>query len=258
MGGWQVPTIDSAAMPEPGRPLAIIPAYNEAEAIGATLSELRSILPEADILVVDDGSTDGTADIVRSHEVAVISLPFNLGIGGALRVGFKWAVRQGYQTAFQFDADGQHDPAEVPALLAPLQHGADMVVGSRFHEGEPGYTVGRMRQRAMGSLRVTLRLLVRQSFTDTSSGFRAFNRPLLVFFASNYPAEYMESVEALFLACTEGFTVAEIPAKMRLRSAGTPSSRRFRLVYHFLRLYIVLLASVGRRRTVVGSIQGAA
>ena len=244
-------------MSEPGRLLAIIPAYNEAEAIGATLSELRSVLPEVDVLVVDDGSTDRTADIVRSHGVAVITLPFNLGIGGALRVGFKWAVRQGYQTAFQFDADGQHDPAEVPALLAPLRLGADMVVGSRFHEGEPGYSVGRMRQRAMGSLRVTLRLLVRQSFTDTSSGFRAFNQPLLVFFANNYPAEYMESVEALFLACTEGFTVAEVPAKMRLRSAGVPSSRRFRLVYHFLRLYVVLLASAGRRRTVVvGSIQG--
>jgi len=157
----------------------------------------------------------------------------------------------GYRTAFQFDADGQHNPSEVPALLAPLASGADMVVGSRFHEGEPGYTVGRFRQRAMGSLRVTLRLLLHQSFTDTSSGFRAFDRPVLEFFANNYPAEYMESVEALMLACTEGFTVAEVPAKMRMRSAGAPSNRHFRLAYHFLRLYVVLLASVGRRRTVV-------
>ncbi|HSP27188.1 MAG TPA: glycosyltransferase family 2 protein [Ilumatobacteraceae bacterium] len=245
-------------MSKSDRPLAIIPAYNEADAIGATLSELRTVLPDVDVLVVDDGSTDGTAEIVRSCGVAVISLPFNLGIGGALRAGFKWAVRQGYETAFQFDADGQHNPGEVPALLAPLGHGADMVVGSRFHEGEPGYTVGRLRQRAMGSLRVTLRLLVRQSFTDTSSGFRAFNRPILEFFATNYPAEYMESVEALFIACTEGFTVAEVPSQMRMRSAGVPSSRRFRLVYHFLRLYVVLLASVGRRSTVVvGSARGA-
>jgi glycosyltransferase involved in cell wall biosynthesis len=245
-------------MLEVGRTLAIIPAFNEAEAISATLTELRAALPECDVLVVDDGSTDGTAEIAAACGVAVIALPFNLGIGGALRAGFKWAVRHGYQTAFQFDADGQHNPAEVAALLAPLDTGADMVVGSRFHEGAPGYTVGRIRQRAMGSLRVMLRMLVGQSFTDTSSGFRAFNRPMLEFFASNYPAEYMESVEALFLACTEGFTVAETPAKMRMRSAGRPSSRRLGLAYHFLRLYVVLIASAGRGRSpVTGTVHGA-
>lgn len=233
------------------RPLAIIPAFNESAVIATTLEELRRVCPDVDVLVVDDGSKDATAAIARAHGATALILPFNLGIGGALRTGFRWAVDNGYQRAFQFDADGQHDPADVVALLAPLDDGADMVVGSRFHEGEAGYPVGRVRQRAMGSLRLASRLLLRQSFTDTSSGFRSFNRRLLEFFAVNYPAEYMESVESLFLACTEGFTVAEVPATMRDRSGGAPSNRRFRLVYHFLRLYLVLFSSARRRRSSV-------
>jgi glycosyltransferase involved in cell wall biosynthesis len=223
--------------------LAIVPAFNEAESIAATLQELWSVCPGVDILVVDDGSTDETATLSRRSGATVVSLPFNLGIGGALRTGFRWAVREGYQRAFQFDADGQHDPREVAALLQPLDRGADMVVGSRFHAGEVGYTVGRVRERAMASLRFVLRLLIKQRFTDTSSGFRSFNRRTLEFFASHYPAEYMESVEALFLACSAGLTVAEVPARMRGRAAGQASNRRFRLIYHYLRLNVVLFAS---------------
>lgn len=231
--------------------VALIPAFNECEAIGATLEELRLVRPDVDILVIDDGSTDGTAEIARGLGVEVVVLPFNLGIGGALRTGFRWAIENGYHRAFQFDADGQHNPAEIAILLEPLDRGADMVVGSRFHEGDAGYPVGRWRQGAMGTLRVTLRVMLNQSFTDTSSGFRAFNRPMLEYFSSNYPAEYMESVEALFLACNEGFAVAEVPAKMRMRSAGVPSNRSLRSAYHFARLYVVLIASARRRRSAV-------
>ncbi len=238
-------------MSDPRRPLAIIPAFNESAAIRGTLEELACTLPDIDVVVVDDGSDDATVVIARDAGAEVLELPFNLGIGGALRTGFRWAVENGYERAFQFDADGQHDPAEVAALLAPLDDGADMVVGSRFHEGEAGYPVSRVRQRAMGALRLTLRLLLRQRFTDTSSGFRAFNRPMLEFFAASYPAEYMESVEALFLACSEGYVVAEVPAKMRTRSAGVPSNRRLRSAYHFIRLYLVLVASARRRRAPV-------
>ncbi len=238
-------------MPNPSDVLAIVPAFNEAESIAGTLKELLAVRPGTRVLVVDDGSTDGTGPIASDHGATVITLPFNLGIGGALRTGFRWAAEHGYERAFQFDADGQHDPAEIEALIEPLDHGADMVVGSRFHHGEADYAVGRIRQRAMGSLRLASRLLLRQTFTDTSSGFRAFNRPMLEFFATNYPAEYMESTEALFLACTEGFTVAEVPARMRHRSGGAPSNRRLRLLYHFMRLYLVLLASARRRRAPV-------
>ncbi|MGI9029545.1 MAG: glycosyltransferase family 2 protein [Ilumatobacteraceae bacterium] len=231
-----------------GAVLAIVPAFNEAASIARTLDELAVVVPQADILVVDDGSTDRTAELARRHGATVLRLPFNLGVGGALRTGFRWAVQEGYQRAFQFDADGQHEPSEVASLLAPLDHGADMVVGSRFHTGEVGYTVGRVRLGAMTSLRFTLRLLIRQRFTDTSSGFRAFNGLMLEYFAWRYPAEYMESPEALFLACSNGFTVAEVPARMRSRTGGRPSTRRLRLVYHFVRLHLVLLVSARRRR----------
>lgn len=235
-------------MPESA--LAIIPAFNEAAVIASTLDELRRALPHVDLLVVDDGSRDETASIAKAHGARVLTLPFNLGIGGALRTGFRWAIASGYTSAFQFDADGQHDPAEVPALLAPLATGVNLVVGSRFQQAG-GYTVGRVRRGAMGSLRIMLRLLLRRSFTDTSSGFRAFDRPMMQFFATNYPAEYMESVEALFLACSEGFSVAEIPVQMRARAGGAPSNRRLRLGYHFVRLHLVLLASARRRRVPV-------
>lgn len=248
----------TAGVVDTTRVLAIVPAFNEGESIGATLDELTSSIDDVDVLVVDDGSVDDTVAIARAHGATVLRLPFNLGIGGALRTGFRWAVDEGYERAFQFDADGQHDPSEVASLLEPLQHGADMVVGSRFHTGEVGYTVGRVRRSAMASLRLVLRLLLRQSFTDTSSGFRAFNSRMLAFFASNYPAEYMESVEALFLACSEGFTVAEVPAQMRSRAGGQPSNRRFRLLYHYLRLHVVLLASVRRRRERVMVAEGPA
>lgn len=238
-------------MARPTATLAIIPAYNESAAIVDTLRELRRVRADVDVVVVDDGSIDGTAHLARGAGARVISLPFNLGIGGALRTGFRWAVEQGYQRAFQFDADGQHDPQEIAALLEPLDRGADLVVGSRFLDGDAGYRVSRVRQAAMGALRVTMRLLSKQSFTDTSSGFRAFSRPMLEFFAANYPAEYMESVEALFVATTEGFEVVEVSAQMRMRAAGQPSNRRLRSAYHFVRLYLILLASAKRRRTPV-------
>ena len=238
-------------MVRPSATLAIIPAYNESAAIADTIGELTRVRPDVDLVVIDDGSTDGTAELARCAGARVISLPFNLGIGGALRTGFRWAVEHGYQRAFQFDADGQHDPLEIAALLEPLDRGADLVVGSRFLDGEAGYRVGRVRRTAMGALRVTMRVLSKQSFTDTSSGFRAFSRPMLEFFAANYPAEYMESVEALFVAATEGFEVVEVSAQMRMRAAGQPSNRRLRSAYHFMRLYLILLASAKRRRTPV-------
>jgi glycosyltransferase involved in cell wall biosynthesis len=229
--------------------LVIIPAFNEEDALPSVLRELRS-RPDLDVIVVDDGSTDRTAAVAAEQGVTVLSLPFNLGIGGALRTGFLYAVRNGYDRAVQFDGDGQHDPDEIPTLLAALDDGADMVVGSRFAGKATSYSVGRVRARAMGVLRFTIKTLSGQQFSDTSSGFRAFNREVLEFFARTYPSEYMESVEALLLACAEGFRVTEVPVHMSEREAGQPSNRRLRLVYHYLRLLVVLVASAPRRAVV--------
>lgn len=245
--------MNAATPARPGdRPLlVIIPAFNEEGALPSTLAELRDELAQrsiaADIVVVDDGSRDRTAAVARAAGAITLRLPFNLGIGGALRTGFRYAVDNGYAAAIQFDADGQHDPAEVAALLAALGDDTDMVVGSRFAGAASSYDVGGVRRRAMRMLGLTVRLLSGRAFTDTSSGFRAFNRQALELFARNYPVDYMESVESLMLACASGLRVTEIPVHMRSRSHGLPTTRRFRLAYHYFRLLFVIVATASRR-----------
>jgi glycosyltransferase involved in cell wall biosynthesis len=230
------------------RTLVIIPAYNEAESLPAVLAELALHTPDFDVLVISDGSTDDTAAVARASGAFVAVLPFNLGIGGALRTGFSFAVRHGYDRAAQFDADGQHDPLALAALLSGIDAGADMVIGSRFAEGGAvTYDVSGLRRQAMKFLQWLVRMLVRHRFTDTSSGFRAFSRPMLEYFSLNYPVEYMDSVEALVQACNAGFRVEEVAVNMRGRTGGAPSTRRLRLVYYYVRLVIVLLASTTSR-----------
>ncbi len=222
------------------RTAVIIPAFNEADALPGVLDDLATQVPNHQVIVVDDGSSDGTHLAAVAGGATCLRLPFNLGIGGALRLGFRHAVSEGYDRAYQFDADGQHDATQVSVLLEALDQ-ADMVIGSRFAD-ERGYQVGRSRGMAMALLRRLVKITSGQQFTDTSSGFRAFRRPVLEFFATEYPMEYMESVEALVLAVRHGFTVREVPVTMRDRVAGTASNRSLRLAYHFIRLFIVLLA----------------
>src|SRR6266511_538238 len=232
------------------RTLVIIPAYNEDHSLPGVLKELHEQTPELDVLVVSDGSTDRTAEVARAAGVIGVELPYNLGIGGALRTGFTYAVRNGYDRAVQFDADGQHDPLQVKPLLDGLDAGNDMMIGSRFAAGGAvTYSVGRTRRMAMRFLQALARFLVRQPFTDTSSGFRAFSRPVLEFFAATYPVEYMDSVEALVLACNAGFRVGEVGVNMRGRTGGAPSTRRVKLVYYYFRLVIFLLTSATRQRS---------
>ncbi len=227
----------------------IIPAFNEEAALPGTLRELRGVAPDLDLLVVSDGSTDGTAAVAHAEGVPVLELPFNLGIGGALRAGFRHAVEARYDVAVQLDGDGQHDPTQISKLLDALDQGADMVIGSRFAKESAHYDVGGTRRSAMRLLQIAVRLLSGHRFTDTSSGFRGFNREVLEFFARDYPSEYMESVESLVLATYEGFDVVEVPVDMRQRAGGDASARRFRLAYHYLRLLVVLGASASRRRS---------
>jgi glycosyltransferase involved in cell wall biosynthesis len=182
----------------------------------------------------------------------VLELPYNLGIGGALRTGFLYAVREDYDRAVQFDADGQHDPHHIDALIGGLDAGADMVIGSRFAETSAAYDVGSTRRSAMRILQVAVRLLAGRRYSDTSSGFRGFNRNALTFFSRNYPSEYMESVESLILATFEGFNVVEVPVDMRQRSGGVASSRSLKLAYHYLRLLLVIGAAASRRRRAPG------
>ena len=234
--------------PVPLKTLVIIPAWNEQEALPGTLSELNAVRPDLDVLVVSDGSTDRTSEVARAAGVGVVELPFNLGIGGALQTGFRYAVRNGYERAVQFDADGQHDPAEIAVLFEALDAGADMVIGSRFGEGTVEYRVGPVRRGAMRLLRFSINAMTHLEFSDTSSGFRAFDRPVLELFAATYPVEFMDSTESLLQACRAGMNVTETSTRIRKRQAGTPSTRNFRLVYHYLRLLVTMLAQVSRRK----------
>jgi glycosyltransferase involved in cell wall biosynthesis len=230
------------------RTIAVIPAFNEEEALPGVLAELREAVPDLDVVVISDGSRDHTAEVARAAGVNVVELPYNLGIGGALQTGFRFAQRGGWTRAVQVDADGQHDPGQIVRLLGALDEGADLVIGTRFAETGSGYQVGRTRGRAMGAMRIAVRMLSGRRFTDTSSGFRAFSADVIAFFAETYPAEYMDSVEALLLALRQGFAVVEVPVTMRERQAGKASNRNFRLAYHFIRLAVVMVSGASRRR----------
>ena len=228
------------------RALVIIPAFNEAATLPSVLDALRTDAPQCDVVVVDDGSSDDTARVAKAGGAVVLSLPFNLGIGGALRTGFRYAVDQGYERAVQLDADGQHDPSAIKVLLDALDD-ADFVIGSRFG-GTGTYDVGRTRRRAMRLLQFTMKQLSGRSFTDTSSGFRGFGRPVLEYFAHTYPSEYMESVEALLAASYEGFKIVEVPIEMHQRAGGEASNRSLKLAYHYVRVIVTMLTKASRRR----------
>ncbi|MFL6243631.1 MAG: glycosyltransferase family 2 protein [Acidimicrobiia bacterium] len=230
------------------RILIIMPALNEEESLPETLKELREVVDDVDVLVIDDGSTDATAQVARRAGAVSAQLPFTLGVGGAVRVGLHYAQRNGYDRAVVIDADGQHDPAGITALVDALDSGADMAVGSRFAADTTEYAVGRVRRQAMRFLATIVRALTGQRFSDVTSGFRAFDRPVIELLARDYPVEYLaDTVEAILIVRYAGFRVDEVPISMRPRAAGVPSTRRVKLVINYLRLLIGILGSASRR-----------
>lgn len=236
------------------RILVIVPAFNEEASIGALLDRVKRLDVEAtalDVLVVDDGSIDDTVNVARAAGVAVAPLPIHLGIGAALRTGFRHAVDGGYDGAIQLDADGQHDPEEIPRILAGLDDGADLVIGTRFGhdpgEPAPGYRPSAPRALAMRWLRLGVRLHTGARHSDPSSGFRGFSPAMCRSFAHEYPLDYLESVEALISAHLLGFRVAEVPITGRARVAGVPSHRGHRLGFHYLRMWLALMLLRRRR-----------
>jgi glycosyltransferase involved in cell wall biosynthesis len=205
-----------------GRLLILIPAWNEELGVGTVVKEVQATLPDADVLVIDDGSTDRTAEMAASAGAKVLSLPYNLGVGGAMRAGYRYAMRYDYDCAVQVDADGQHDPAEISRLLARLPE-ADIVIGARFAaRGE--YSVRGPRGWAMRLLAVSISRITGARLTDTTSGFRAANRTAMALFARHYPAEYLgDTVESLIIAHRAGCRIAQVPAVMRPRASGVSS-----------------------------------
>jgi glycosyltransferase involved in cell wall biosynthesis len=223
-----------------------VPAWNEQESLPAVLAELDVALPEADVLVVNDGSTDGTADVVRaSRRAMLLDLPINLGVGGAMRAGYRFAHRHGYQRAIQVDADGQHDPTEVRRVVAALD-GADVVVGARFAD-RGDYAVRGPRRWAMRVLSAVLSRIAHTRLTDTTSGFRASGPRAIALFAADYPAEYLgDTVESLVIACRAGLTVRQVGVSMRPRAGGTPSHSPFKAAAFLGRAMLALTIALTR------------
>ena len=204
------------------RTLIVMPAFNEEESVAAVVAEVFEKLPGIHVLVVDDGSRDETSAIARAAGALVATLPFNLGVGGAMRVGFRYARENGYDNVVQIDSDGQHDPASVPALIAELAT-SDLVLGARF-AGEGDYRVRGPRAWAMKVLAAILSHTSKTRLTDTTSGNRASGPKAVELFAEHYPAEYLgDTIEALVIASRSGLVIRQVPVSMRVRAGGVPS-----------------------------------
>jgi glycosyltransferase involved in cell wall biosynthesis len=231
------------------RKLAIVPAYNEAGMVGRVVREINRRAPDFDVLVIDDGSTDATSAEATAEGATVIRHPYNLGIGGAVQTGYKFALRGDYDVAVQIDGDGQHKPEYVPQLLKKLHTSgdeADMVCGSRFR-GDPGYKVPFGRRLGNLIFSAVLTVITRRRVTDPTSGFRMTNRRGIELFARDYPHDYPE-VEALLMLHAHRLRIHEIHAPMNARGFGRSSIDYPRSAYYMVKVLLSLFVGLFRRR----------
>jgi len=234
------------SVPQSLRRIVIIPARNEEDSVAGVIGEIRAADPDFVVVVVDDGSTDRTAQAAEATGAIVLRLPYNLGIGGAVQTGYQYARENDFDIAVQVDGDGQHDPSEIARLLEPILDGrADMVVGTRFAEGG-GYRGTRMRRVGIHLFAAIVSLIVRQRVTDTTSGFRAVNRRAIRLFALYYPHDYPE-VEATVVLSRHGLKMVEVPVQMRIRETGNSSITAVRSVYYMVKVLLALFIGLFRR-----------
>jgi glycosyltransferase involved in cell wall biosynthesis len=237
------------------RTLVFIPAWNEQASVSEVIADVRKALPGADILVVDDGSTDATTQRARECGVLVATLPFNQGLGAALQTGYLYALREGYDCCAHLDADGQHPAAEVARLLEVVAADrADLVIGSRY--SDPGVTVESddykptfSRRIGTSVFRFFLTLATRQRFTDTTSGMRSANRRVMSLFSENYSPDFAE-IESLQLAVRQGLRVEEVPVRMLERAGGSSFLTPVRSAFFIFKGVVVLLVGQFRPRQV--------
>ena len=220
--------------------VVIIPAFNEEGSMGELLVELRKWVPDLDVIVISDGSSDCTASLTRARGITVLDLPCNLGVGGAVQTGFKYAYERGYRYVIRIDGDGQHPPAEIPKLLKAMEEEeADLIIGSRF-KGKNAFVSNLVRYLGIKMLALCLSWICRSRITDPTSGFWLVNRKLLYYFAHDYPTEYPEP-EAIALLTRYGFSFKEEPVDFRPRTSGRSSIGTWGTVYYMMKVGLALL-----------------
>ena len=224
------------------RTLVIVPAYNEADNIGHVLDDLATHAAWADVVIVNDGSTDRTADIARARGAEVLNLPCNLGVGGAVQTGYLYAAGRRYDAAVQFDGDGQHRANQIePLVRALVESRSDLVIGSRLLE-KVGFRFPFARLVGSRLLAALVRLLTAQRITDPTSGFRAASGRAIRFFAHHYPQTYLgDTAEALVWAARQGMKIVEVPTRMRQRQAGASAATNVKGFLHTLRITLAVL-----------------
>ncbi|MGH3065158.1 MAG: glycosyltransferase family 2 protein [Gaiellaceae bacterium] len=227
--------------------VAIVPAWNESGAIGGVVDEIKAFDAEIEVVVVDDCSSDDTAEVALAHGATVLRLPFNVGIGGAVQTGFRYALAQGYELAVRLDGDGQHAASELPKILVPVEAGdADLVIGSRFVEAGGAYRPPLARRIGIGVFARLVSILGGQRVTDTTSGFVALNHAGIELFATQFPHDYPE-VEATLVALRSGMRVQQAQVDMRERAAGSSSITFVRSLYYIVKVMLALLVASLRR-----------
>ena len=238
-------------MPKDERRLAVVPAYNEAATVGAVVGALHRDAPGWDVLVIDDGSTDDTAAVAAAAGARVVRLPFNLGIGGAVQAGFRYAREEQYDLMVQVDGDGQHVPSEIPRLLGA--HAADprldMVCGSRFLSEDRRYPAPISRRTGIHLFAFLLSRIVGQRVSDPTSGFRLYNRRAIGLFARDYPHDYPE-VEATVMVVKHRLQLCEVAVHMRERRAGRSSIGALSSIYYMVKVLLAVFVAMFRRYAV--------
>lgn len=225
--------------------LIIIPAYNEEANISFVANEVKGL--GYDVVVIDDGSGDATTPVACQEGLQVITLPFNLGIGGAVQTGLKYACDNNYEIAIQFDGDGQHCGDQIELIIDPvIKRQADLVIGSRVLE--TSYAFSRSRRLGGQLFSLLVRSIIRVTVTDPTSGFRCYGKRTLQLFSEHYPDDYPE-VDSIVVACKNGLHVSEVPVMMRQRHSGTSSITARASVYYMIKVVLSLLVNALRKRT---------
>lgn len=229
------------------RKLIIIPAYNESESIENTVRDIKGNAPHFDYVVINDCSKDDTREICERNGFNIVNLPINLGIGGAVQTGYKYALEYGYDIAVQVDGDGQHDPAFLEIMSDVLEkENMDMVIGSRFIDKE-GFQSSTMRRIGIKYFTVLIKVLTGKTITDPTSGLRMIGKNIIKQYASDYPKDYPEP-ESVVAVLRKGMKVKEIPVVMRNRQGGVSSINPSKSIYYMIKVTLAILVESIRKK----------